>query len=439
MLGGLVDGTMCGGRWKTDRWWRGCPILCILVLLSCGARQPFPPRDVDVKSLMSARDRARLADLTAERIAHESGRAQDYRIGPDDLLEVSIPDLLSGTAFQAVAPAAPLSPAVPKVEAAPTFREGMRVSALGDITIPQIGVVPAAGRTVRRLEQEIARRLQAAGILQHPEVRVAIVEYRSRVVAVVGSVERPGLYPLTRSGATIADLIWAAGGPAHDAGRLVQFAAAQPGAEVQNVGTGLTFNTQPLLHVAAYTQRVDGTDGVADRRVKIAAAAAKDTADVATDHAGVDAAQLGQSSIRIDLEALLSPTADDDVVLNVPVRPGDVISIAPGGVVLVDGWVSRPGAYPITRSLTVAGAIAAAGGKMFPADLPEATMRRVLRPGEERLYQIDLEAVAEGRANDVALLDGDVIYLPASTWRLVPWGLWTLINSMLHFGAAVPL
>src|SRR5438094_411681 len=31
----------------------------------------------------------------------------------------------------------------------------------------------------------------------------------NRVAAVVGSVERPGLYPLTRPGATIADLLWA--------------------------------------------------------------------------------------------------------------------------------------------------------------------------------------------------------------------------------------
>jgi polysaccharide export outer membrane protein len=433
MRGGLVDGTMCGGRWTKELWCRGGPILCVLALLSCGAQQQrFSLRDVDVKSLMSARDRALLAELTAKRNAQQPDLTQDYRIGPDDLLEVSIPDLLYGTAFQPVAPGGALSPALPKVEAAPAFREGLRVSAEGDITIPQIGVVPAAGRTVRWLERDIAHRLQAAGILQHPEVRVVIVEYRSRVVAVVGSVERPGLYPLTRPGATIADLIWAAGGPAKDAGRLIQFAAAQPGATVQTVGTGRSFDTHPLLHAAAYTQRRDGTNGGADGRLPIAAGTAKDGV-------GVDGAQLGQSAIRIDLEALLSPTDNDDAVINVPVRPGDVINIAPGGLVLVDGWVYKPGAYPITRNLTVAGAIASAGGTMFPADLTETRIRRVLRPGEERLYQIDLEAVAEGRENDIALLDGDVIYLPASKVRLVPWGFWQLINTMLRFGAAIPV
>jgi hypothetical protein len=146
----------------------------------------------------------------------------------------------------------------------------------------------------------------------------------------------------------------------------------------------------------------------------------------------------GEAAIRIDLEVLLS-RMERDRAFNVPVRPGDMISIPPAGSVLVDGWVYKPGAYPITRNLTLSGAIAAAGGKMYPADASQATMRRVLRPGEERQYQLDLDAVAEGGETDVAILDGDVVYLPASGWRLIPWGLWMLVNSLLRFGASVPL
>jgi hypothetical protein len=86
--------------------------------------------------------------------------------------------------------------------------------------------VRAAGRTPSELEGEIGRRLVSGGILLHPDVSVQIAEHRSSVVAVMGSVERPGLYPLTRPGATIAEFIWAAGGPNKDAGRLVEFTPA---------------------------------------------------------------------------------------------------------------------------------------------------------------------------------------------------------------------
>ena len=47
---------------------------------------------VDVGDLMSSQDRARLEALAAAR-AQESS-ADGYRIGPDDLLEIRIPDLL---------------------------------------------------------------------------------------------------------------------------------------------------------------------------------------------------------------------------------------------------------------------------------------------------------------------------------------------------------
>src|SRR5206468_12084329 len=105
-----------------------------------------------------------------------------------------------------------------------------RVSADGQVNIPLLGLVRAEGFTPTALEQDIAHRLKAARILKAPQVNVLVAEYRSRVVAVVGSVERPGLYPLTRPRATLADLIWAAGGPGKDAGREAKFVPAAGGA-----------------------------------------------------------------------------------------------------------------------------------------------------------------------------------------------------------------
>jgi len=315
----------------------------------------------------SAADRARLEELAA---ARGGGRAdRGYLIGPDDLLEIHVPDLLEGR--PGLAWARPPSSALPAVAEAPTTQRGFRVSAAGDIALPLIGAVRAEGLTPMDLERAIAQRLTAEGILRDPQVGVQIVEFRSQVVAVVGSVERPGLYPLTRPRATLADLVWGAGGPSKEAGRVVEFVPAA---------------TEPAR------------------------------------------------PIRIDLEVLLRATGSPQQLFNPPVLPGDVITIAPAGSVLVDGWVGRPGSYPITRGLTVSGAVAAAGGNLFPADRHRATLRRVLAPGEERSYPIDLEAVADGRASDVPITDGDVVQLPVSAPRLVPWGMWMIVRDLVRVG-----
>jgi len=338
---------------------------------------------VDVGDLMSSQDRARLEALAAAR-AQESS-ADGYRIGPDDLLEIRIPDLLD---VQGAAPVArPAAGALgPTAAAAAPASQGMRVNDRGDVTLPLIGTVHAEGLTATELEAEIARRLMKDGILRQPRVSVQIVEYRSRVVAVIGSVERPGLYPLTRPRATLADMIWAAGGPAKEAGRVVEFAPVADSAPV---------SPEEAAHTSA--------------------------------------------PVRLDLEALLHAPVDHGRGLNPRVRPGDVITVSPAGSVLVDGWVQKPGSYPVTRGLTLSGALAAAGGDLFPADRRHATVKRVLGPGEERSFTVDLVAVADGRAADVPITDGDVVRVPASTIRLVPWGFYSLAKGLVYVGGSVPL
>src|SRR5262249_34172640 len=125
--------------------------------------------------------------------------------------------------------------------------------------------------------------------------------------------------------------------------------------------------------------------------------------------------------------------------INPKVLPGDVVAVSPAGSVLVDGWVDKPGSYPVTRGLTVSGAVAAAGGQLFAADRSHTTVKRSLGPGEERSFEVDLQAVADGRAPDVPTTDGDVIRLPMSVARVVPYGLWVVAREMIHIGGSVVL
>src|SRR6185436_18752656 len=80
-----------------------------------------------------------------------------YRIGPDDLLEIRIPDLLDAPAEAIVPRASVPAGVVPGTAGAPSFAQGMRVSAHGDITVPHLGQVRADGLTPTELEADIGR------------------------------------------------------------------------------------------------------------------------------------------------------------------------------------------------------------------------------------------------------------------------------------------
>lgn len=347
--------------------------LGLVLATGCGATRSAPvstaPHASDAAQL-DPDTQDRLATLQASRVAE--GGAGGYRIGPDDLLDVRIPDLLAGgPRAEGVRPGQALTEA-------PALQQGFRVGADGLVQLPLLGAVPAAGRTPAELEADLRRLCIARGLLRDPQPTVQIAEFRSRVVSVIGAVERPGQYPLTRPDATLADMVWAAGGPSKDAGRMLELT--------------------PM-----------GADG-----------------------------RPAPTPIRIDLD-LVHAAAPEGAVANPRVRPGDVVRVPAAGSVHVDGWVDKPGSYPVTRGMTVRGALAAAGGRLFPADSSEVRVQRTTGPGRQEMMVVDLNAVAAGTAPDLPLHDGDVVQVDPSTARLVPYGVWEATKTLLHVGGSIPL
>lgn len=108
-------------------------------------------------------------DTTTESGAYEGG--SDYRIGPQDLLQISVYGIedLSRT---------------------------VRVNSNGQISLPLIGGVMAGGRTITELEREIGEKLKA-GYVQDPQVTVFVSEFTSQRVTLEGALKKPGIYPLT--------------------------------------------------------------------------------------------------------------------------------------------------------------------------------------------------------------------------------------------------
>jgi len=103
---------------------------------------------------------------------------------------------------------------------APDLTTEVRVNDAGNITMPLIGSVRLAGLTSDQAQQLIATRLRDGGLLRDPQVAVFEKEYASGGIAVMGEVQKPGIYTLLGE-RRLYDAISAAGGTTGRAGRAV--------------------------------------------------------------------------------------------------------------------------------------------------------------------------------------------------------------------------
>ncbi|MDH3599144.1 MAG: polysaccharide biosynthesis/export family protein [Candidatus Tectomicrobia bacterium] len=111
--------------------------------------------------------------------------AEDYRVGPKDILDIT-------------------------VYREPDLSKRFRVTGEGMISFPLIGKVKIAGLTMAEVERNLEKRL-AQGYLVKPQASVMVAEYQSQQVLVLGAVSHPGYYPL-RGRTTLLDILSRAGG-----------------------------------------------------------------------------------------------------------------------------------------------------------------------------------------------------------------------------------
>ncbi|MGB3831174.1 MAG: polysaccharide biosynthesis/export family protein [Mesorhizobium sp.] len=86
----------------------------------------------------------------------------------------------------------------------------VQIDSAGRISLPLIGTLNAAGKTVRQLESEIET-AYGRSYLQNPDVTVFLKESAGQRVTVDGEVARAGLYPVSAN-TTLLDTIALAGG-----------------------------------------------------------------------------------------------------------------------------------------------------------------------------------------------------------------------------------
>ena len=172
-----------------------------------------PPRD---GSPALPVDSTRSAAATPNLAAPYVTLGKDYRVGPNDLMDVEVLELES-----------------PK--------RTVRVNAAGAISLPLIGLVTVAGRTAQEIEALVADRYREK-YLQNPQVSVFIKEFTTERITVEGAVAKPGIFPLTGQITLLRALAMAGGfGPIADPTQVMLFRTNE-----QRVREVLVFNVEQI-------------------------------------------------------------------------------------------------------------------------------------------------------------------------------------------------
>ena len=237
-----------------------------------------------------------------------AGQVGDYVIGPQDVLSISMFDQADLGGKYAV-------------------------ELDGSFSFPLIGRVQAAGLRIRDVEAQLKEKL-TKGYFKNPQVTVAIDQYRSQNIFIVGEVRNVGAYPLT-GGMTLIEALAKAGSPTPSAGDEVIV--------VRGGGTGDT------------------------------------SIPVAPD----------QETVHLSLRDIQSGTA---TVRNVALRDGDMIYVPRAASIYVFGEVKNPGSYAMQPGMTVLQALSLAGGLTQYAAANRLEVSRLVN-GAKKKIKVKLDDV----------------------------------------------
>jgi protein involved in polysaccharide export with SLBB domain len=340
----------------------------------------------------------------------------DFALGPGDLLRISVPDM-------------------------DELKDRLaRISASGTIELPIVGVINVAGLSEDQVRVLLEQRLSR--FMRDPDVDLNVTQFRSREVAVVGMVQKPGLYTLSTRSDTILDMISRAGGMSADASPHVIFIPApkggapaltgqllvSPTTNSQEPGSASAGSTSAVLRSSSLTTSAEHPEQPSERK-RIGTSRIPFAADSVL---GFSKGVLPDANpIEIDLTS----AAKSKQFIDLPARPGDVIIVPAIGEVMVQGWVANPGAFRITPGMTALGAVTAAGGEQFSSS---ATVLRTNQDADKIQIAINLASIKAGKESDVAIQSGDVIVVNRSVVGAVPYFIYTLF-SRFGTGAYVPL
>jgi len=327
---------------------------------SANQNQTAPPPNLETSGDWNHR----LKELLDSNPSARALSAQEYRIGPEDVLNINV------------------------FEAQELNRE-VRVSAGGEISLPLLGSVRAAGLTPRELEfvlQELLHRTY----MKDPHVSVFVREMQSHPVSVMGAVRRPGVFQI-RGSKTLLEVLSLAEGLADDAGEtVIILRGAALSAEPDS----------PTDHAAASDPPSPGPQSPGE-------------ANAASSPVN-DNRSASEGAVQVNLKDLLESS---DSRSNPLVHPGDIVKVTRAGVVYVIGEVRKPGGFVLksNEKISVLQALALSEGLTPTASKGAARIIRTdQQSGERKETPINLGKILAGKAPDPFLGPKDIVFVPNS-------------------------
>lgn len=257
-----------------------------------------------------------------------------------------------------------------------------RVDEKGDLDLPMVGSLHAAGLTVHQVETQVVQKLRV--YIKEPQATVFLSEMRSQPVSVIGAVNSPGVHQL-QGHKTLIEMLSMAGGLRQDAGYRIKI--------TRHIEWGM----------------IPVKDAVID--------------------------PTGQFSVaEVSLKGLLEASSPEE---NVAILPNDVITVPVAEMIYVIGDVKKSGGFVLgeRNHVTVLQALAMAEGLAQAAKSSEARILRV-SPGSDTRTEVvvNIGKILAGRATDVAMRSNDILFIPTDSLKRL--GARTL-ESMFAIGSGM--
>lgn len=295
---------------------------------------------------------AALAAWAQEPAAADRDRKDvNYVLGPDDQITVRVLDLEEfgeGTVGK---------------------ERAFRIDLRGNVNLPMVGRLKAAGLTVEQFEGTLVEKLTV--YLKNPTVTVSVIEYKSQPISVVGLVTSPGVHQL-QGRKSLLEVISLAGGLKQEAGHQIK------------ITRKIEYGAIPLPNA-----KTDPT---------------------------------GKFSVAdVSVKRILNAQSPEE---NIQIQPFDVISVPKAELVYVVGTVKRSGGIVLgdREQITALQALSMAEGLDKDAS-PNGSkiLRRPPNGGERVEIDVALNDILKGKKADVPMEPDDILFVPSSLSRKVAW------------------